>query len=954
MRLRWPFLIPHSTSCCDDPHVGFDAVTDSDGAVVTWSGLTYTSFDSGGRGALGGWQVKQATADLGEDETAGIVSSLPTRLPLREALSQFPTPAEIQRLPRRLVYSVTAAGDGLFMHATHAGPDASGRPDNVFTQVIVRRSPGPAAGSAWRPIQLWGSSVWLAPYGSAQVRQAVFDDPILPPAGPLDRGSAVDFLLEAGAYRNFSFGFLLDAVACALAGGPVVVIAVTDQADAIAWLAAVSYFTAASVCHQLTFSSYERLSELASSARPALLSVVPVDDLVDAPPELLQQFQVFDPAHPAENVVIDGQANWRNRHGTIVPETSWSRLAADLCGEESAVVTTTLEAMDAIVQSCVETQLTPPSWPLAVAIAQVESMGASWPTAASVVLQGGPQSTSPDVNDTLLHLIRTVSGESAAEVWATLKDLSQRGQYGELAEILYTAYVESVVADADWLTSPTPAPLPAMPVTPSLLQKVTPSLVTALAQSASRLQSAISQDDAAEVTAAAVFGLRLLDFLARLQIEAPVAADVRSEMEPLSDALSPVLLRPGISSEVALAAGLVEHVTVHGYLGPVLDECLGQSAGMPGMRLDDVVRQWLVESTDLGKLAWRLSGPRDRLFRDVPLKHLKAEAIIAACDQGRVLNSEQRCLGVAALLSRMDRPVNHPDNRVHASMKKMDRTSQWELSDFMVIMALMRDRIDLNVELISITATALRNYVPEGVARDVAEYAMQYSRTRMTSATGAGDRGEDIETLLLYEFAGGSWPTDSDVIYQHGGLMLTAGLRLWPKLSAVACAALAPEILLVALCWAADPFLNSWRKQQLETIPPFSDELLALGLPGACDFVEKLSHFDDTFHRRFVSSITYALSNEGPASWWQSFFTAPLSAYVAGIVGCDSVGALVMRSLTKGKTRKEVHDVGIAWSKLGMIPTQQQTWRAWWASNVEPARGPRITLGRNDTRQRRH
>ena len=230
----------------------------------------------------GGWQIKQTVGELSADETQWLVSGIRTALPPRlEPLPDYPSPQQLDAAPRRLAYRRRTDGEvrgGGYWHTVPAGTDSTGRPGNVFTHVLLDRTPD-VVGSL-RPIQRWRSSSWLRPYGPVAVGDAV-----LPPDPPGDgqavtKDSVVAFALDTSTWRLGTLLGLLDAVAAALAGGPPVILGVTSVDSAAQWIGLVSFLMSSGTAATLNFSTFDRADQLGPALEAGQhLSAVPVTDL---------------------------------------------------------------------------------------------------------------------------------------------------------------------------------------------------------------------------------------------------------------------------------------------------------------------------------------------------------------------------------------------------------------------------------------------------------------------------------------------------------------------------------------------------------------------------------------------------------------------------------------------------------------------------------------------------
>ena len=102
----------------------------------------------------GGWGVLERRGIDADDEQAAM-PWLTTRLTSLPGLPPFPTPADLAGRSRRLRVHQTRDGRVLLVHAVEAGPDATGRPGNVFNHVLILDADQPG-----RAVELWNSPQW--------------------------------------------------------------------------------------------------------------------------------------------------------------------------------------------------------------------------------------------------------------------------------------------------------------------------------------------------------------------------------------------------------------------------------------------------------------------------------------------------------------------------------------------------------------------------------------------------------------------------------------------------------------------------------------------------------------------------------------------------------------------------------------------------------------------------
>jgi hypothetical protein len=300
-----------------------------------------------------------------------------------------------------------------------------------------------------RYAQLFGSLVSLE------------DEESLPGGHVVDRSRVVDFIADTSPGRAFqlgALGALMDAVAAATAGGPPVVLVAPNVDAGMRWIGLVTFLAPPPVSLRVSFSSYERLSDVMARARAEaggggdlisdalqeddpegwrtpVVSVVLEDD-VDSGRGLPRGEElpvvVVDPRVEATLVASGGSAHRRTHLGQRIRVTDWSRLALDAVCEEPGALERCLRRLDEISLS------TPPAggprgdwWP-GHAGAAADAGGAAWFLAAAVALTPGlplalPTATRIILRDTPpgLQLSDDLAAALAALVAATVDDAEQ-------------------------------------------------------------------------------------------------------------------------------------------------------------------------------------------------------------------------------------------------------------------------------------------------------------------------------------------------------------------------------------------------------------------------------------------------------------------------------------------------------------------------------------------------
>ncbi|OYO18094.1 hypothetical protein CGZ93_16190 [Enemella dayhoffiae] len=423
-----------------------------------WGQLSYTSFDRmDGRG--GGWQVKDTTGGLTEQETTELHGRVQTQLDTGSELPRFPTPAEIAELPRKLLYAPagTTAGQCASWHVAPAGNDASGRPGNVFAHVLLDRDPD--CDDPLRPVERWRSDGWLTPFGPEAVLAAELTDTEPPAPGVLNRTTVASWLFAPRKWRMQNLAGLLDALRAALAGGPPVVLGVEDLDEGANWIAAASFAMSAGTARRLFFSTLERPSSLAETlTRGVRLACVPASDL----PALKRRQDVvlIDTTDLVELGDLDG-APHRTTRGDEIRVTEWSVLVAELF-DSAENLAAAVSDLDEVAQQVGDHGLDP-AWPVAMVLSRRTGGGG---VEVSRVLTGcaPPQLRAvPELFQSALSMHRNQVGADTEAAWQQV--LLTRADDPNAAptvsgEVAVQVYAERALSDVRWLAAGGPARLP--------------------------------------------------------------------------------------------------------------------------------------------------------------------------------------------------------------------------------------------------------------------------------------------------------------------------------------------------------------------------------------------------------------------------------------------------------------------------------------------------------------
>lgn len=605
--------------------------------------LTYTSLhrndggtDPGGaRVGGGGWQIKQEDGELSREERDQLRARVSTQFDAGVEIPRFPTPEQIARLPRRLVYAPVDPGEGssamAWWHSAPAGPDATGRPGNVFNQVVLDRTPGLPEPTS-RPIQTWRSPDWLTPYGVEQVSAALLTDHPRPAPGPMITTDAViSFLLDPTHFRFGVLVALLDATAAALTGGPRVVL-ITESTDRAAlWTGAVTLLMAAPHAAHFSFSTLERVSGLPTALDQGVqLACVPAADREQLtaqaadPRSPLRQtpLVVIDENEPVAIGDLDGEPH-RTAAGDRITVTEWSVLAQVVLGDEAGAAWALAE-LDRVVEQLVPAPrrdaanhdqhphepapdgrrdraglpLEAVAWPLAMVVGRAgERFPDAVAEAAAVVTRTGPPglSDNAELHRTARDLIGLGLGRSAADAWRIAGDPAAMARVGpETGRFILEAYVRRATAEPAWLARPGQVPLPepgAGEGTSQVSVVVERELQTDLPARCEAIMADPELGTEGRVTAI----VHLIDLLARCGL------DYLEPPEPLLVGFERHchLLAPGQAGAEPTGARLIERI------GPVSEQALrwvirpvlaGQewiNRRPVGSRLDPAVALWL-------------------------------------------------------------------------------------------------------------------------------------------------------------------------------------------------------------------------------------------------------------------------------------------------------------------------------------------------------------------------
>jgi hypothetical protein len=333
---------------------------ESNKATSGWVQLTYTSADSI-MGAKGGWGIKETSPGASDALIAQLSEGVTTRILEVEETSQFASDAQLYARPRRLTYR-EVTGTATLWHAASAGPDATGRPGNVFTHgaSLVSFEPG------LRPIEYWRSDDWLAPFGAADVTAARLGD--LRPGTVITRESVVAFIRQND--RRFSLEWLLAAVSFVSSTGSSMALAVDNPDEGALWLGAISFLTAPALTRRISWVTFERAAGVEeATARGLTVICVPradLDTLIEAPPA---KVLIIDPTWELEEPSRDTWTTTKLGQG-FKADRRWQNAMLDVFALEQDHTLRVLAEVDRLtaVMLPADARALPLHWPLSMAL----------------------------------------------------------------------------------------------------------------------------------------------------------------------------------------------------------------------------------------------------------------------------------------------------------------------------------------------------------------------------------------------------------------------------------------------------------------------------------------------------------------------------------------------------------------------------------------------------------
>lgn len=282
--------------------------------VPRWAQLTLASVGSGTD--RGGPLVTQFS-DFAPDRVRQILTAgAETALHSHVDLPLFPSADQLTyQRPHRLVHRPFQGKLSALWHSTCTGLDALGMPGDVFVHAALELGPD-TSDPAYRAIDAWRSPIWLTPWGADAVRTSRFEEmDDLPPGKIAGREKAERFLDRPGV-RSEALGALVDAVNTTLDGGPNVALIADSIDDGAAWIAVLSHLLPQPAAARLSWSTYERATNVDPlRGFPLNICVFPTvdEDALDELAAFGSRFtliKVHDPDAPADQTewILDDDA----------------------------------------------------------------------------------------------------------------------------------------------------------------------------------------------------------------------------------------------------------------------------------------------------------------------------------------------------------------------------------------------------------------------------------------------------------------------------------------------------------------------------------------------------------------------------------------------------------------------------------------------------------------------
>jgi hypothetical protein len=681
--------------------------------TTRYAQMSYTSFDTAG--SAGGWRVKQTTGDLSDAEQTLLLSGVHTGLNPVQPIPLYPTLEQLQQIPRRLAYRRVNRNTACYWNTVPAGADHTGRPGNVFLHALLDRAAG-QPGAPYRPIELWRSARWLCPYGATAVARAELPTDPPGPGGGVTRDSVVEFACDTGTWRLATLFVLLDAVAAAIDGGPLVVLGVDSIDTAAQWIGLVSFLMSPGTARMLNFSTFDRAEQLGFAMRVGQhLSALPRDDLVDAPAGVV----TIDETQTLSLGELGGEPH-RTRDGQPIAVTAWSAMAqvAMLDPDSMRLLFGDIDAFSARVTDVG----LHPAWPMAMSVATRARFADAADEARSVIARHSPRGTVADavIVHTITDVVRGLAGASTADALTAARDVPD----GLAALVADSIYLSRAICDDDWLDRPGRIPLGrtryhGQPV-PAELAAAIPAAVQAAGERGPERV------------------LRLADILARAGIDCDLTAVLEQHVLPVlrDPRLGPRLIRRlGVSIGLACRLGVATAL-----LGPA------GAAGQPALIVADDVLDWLAHGVTAPTAA-ELSAarPGDHIWTRAMLCGLRAVHLGSETPRDR--RAARRCLGIQGV-SPSDLPDDDAEPREPSQLLATDGDGELPAREVVRTLVGARDSpamVDLATRVltesnddVAVACAAVRLYEPEDWIR------RGYVRTHQPSYTPHWDEAVEM------------------------------------------------------------------------------------------------------------------------------------------------------------------------------------------------------------------
>jgi len=596
-----------------------------------WAQLSYSSFDDG-QGSGAGWHIKQTAGGLTGAEREALRAGVCTDFELAKPIPAFPTPADVEALPRKLRYVPELPGRACYWHATYAGADSTGRPGNVFTHALLDRQPMDT-GTRFRPIELWRAARWLHPFGAEDVLAAELAAQLPPqPASAVNVDAVIGFLLDPEEWRLGVLSVLLDAVVAALRSPTAArVVLGTDTDDSAAlWIGSISYLLSPGTCRTVGFSSYERAAGvIATLAKGVHLVAIPREDLAELNPR--EDVVILDEHEQVELGDLDEEPH-RTTAGSTV-EVSPLSVMAQVVLSDAGQARGAFAALDQMAERVGDRELDP-AWPLAMTIVdQAAVFPDAIPAATAIVAAHSPSRLrdSPDLFGAASAVLRREMGTTTANAWSLLSSAS--GSNSVLTDVMLDAYLTRAVADPQWLRD-TNGPLPRNYVPRATMCE---HLVDCLDRAGEQLNESATGNACPDPLERAADAVRLVDFAARAGLTDSLRPASAEDLDPLESLLRrhvvPLLLDADSGPDLVPRLPPASRLLRTRYLGPLINAALAQpgyAADRPiGERLRPPVVAWLVPdglapSSLAGLNAGRVPGPLDAEYAVLRVARLES------------------------------------------------------------------------------------------------------------------------------------------------------------------------------------------------------------------------------------------------------------------------------------------------------------------------------------------